>query len=261
MITVENIYREIDRMAPFCTQEKWDNSGLLAGDMNMPVRRIYICLDISNEAVSEAEKFGADLMISHHPVIFSPLKSLRPSDPVWKLAERNIAAICVHTPLDIAAEGINTALYNMLKERLSLGEIKDSLCGSGFGWIAESERSFSAEEMAQILREAFGCSVVRYCDGGRNIRRIALCSGSGGSFLEGIAEQNCDALITGDIKHDCWITAKNKGLSLFDCGHYHTERTAVELLAEKLRSAFPETEIICGDSGDPVKYSFGGKSV
>ena len=64
MITVENIYREIDSLAPFCTQEKWDNSGLLAGDMSMPVRRIYICLDISNEAVSEAKKIGADLIFA-----------------------------------------------------------------------------------------------------------------------------------------------------------------------------------------------------
>lgn len=258
MITVENVYREIDSMAPFCTQEKWDNSGLLVGDMNMPADKIYISLDISNESVLAAKNAGAQLMVSHHPVIFSPLKNIGTSDPVWQLIHADMAAICVHTPLDIAEEGINARLYDMLKSALSLGETEDSLCGSGFGWIAESEREIAADDMAELLRKTLGCSVVRYCDGGRPIRKIALCSGSGGSFLGGLAVQGCDALITGDVKHDCWYTAKNAGISLFDCGHYHTERIMEEILAEKLRVAFPQAEIICGNSQDPVSYAFGG---
>ncbi|MDE6019623.1 MAG: Nif3-like dinuclear metal center hexameric protein [Ruminococcus sp.] len=256
MIRVKDIYNEIDRIAPFCTQEKWDNSGLLVGDMEMPADRIYICLDISNEAVLAAKKASAQLMISHHPIIFSPLKNLSKSDPVWHLAKADIAALCVHTPLDIAAEGINSRLYEILRERLALGEIKDSLCGSEFGWIAESSRPFRSNEMADILRDTLGCTVVRYTSGDRLIKRIALCSGSGGSFLGGVIEQQCDALITGDVKHDLWYTAKNAGISLFDCGHYHTEKIAAELLAEKLKVAFPEIEIICDESGDPVSYSF-----
>ncbi len=257
MITVGDIYREIDRIAPFSTQESWDNSGLIAGDMSMPADKIYIALDISGEAVLAAKNAGVQLMVSHHPVIFSPLKNLYPANPVWKLAASNMSAICVHTPLDIAKEGINAKLYEMCREKLSLGEVIDSLCGSGFGWIAESKSAFSASDMAEILKDIFGCTVVRYCDGGRTIRRIALCSGSGGSFLNGIIEQQCDALITGDIKHDNWYTAKNAGVSLFDCGHYHTERMAVNILAEKLAKAFPDIEIICDKIGDPVMYEFG----
>lgn len=261
MITVENVYREIDSMAPFCTQEKWDNSGLLVGDMDMPADKIYISLDISNESVLAAKNAGAQLMVSHHPVIFSPLKNIGTSDPVWQLIQADMAAICVHTPLDIAEEGINARLYDILKSVLSLGEIKDTLCGSGFGWIAESESEMSADDMAKLLRKTLGCSVVRYCNGGRPIRKIALCSGSGGSFLGGLAMQGCDALITGDVKHDCWYTAKNAGIALFDCGHYHTERIMEELLAEKLRAAFPQAEIICGNSQDPVSYAFGGEKI
>lgn len=261
MITVENIYREIDSMAPFCTQEKWDNSGLLVGDMAMPADKIYISLDISNESVLAAKNAGAQLMVSHHPVIFSPLKNIGTNDPVWQLIQAGIAAICVHTPLDIAEEGINARLYDMLKEKLLLGEIKDTLCGSGFGWIADSECEMDADDMAQLLRKAFGCSTVRYCKGSRPIRRIALCSGSGGSFLGGLAAQGCDALITGDVKHDCWYTAKNAGISLFDCSHYHTEKIAVELLAEKLSAAFPQAEIICDKLGDPVSCAFGGENI
>ncbi len=259
MITVGDVYKEINSIAPFCTQEKWDNSGLLVGDANMPAEKIYVSLDISNESVLAAKNAGAQLMISHHPVIFSPLKSFGPSDPVWKLAAANMAAICVHTPLDIADEGINAKLYEILREKLFLGEIKDSLCGSGFGWIAECSKCFAAVDMAEILKDILGCTVVRYCDCGRSIRRIALCSGSGGSFLSGIINQQCDAFITGDVKHDLWYTAKNAGISLFDCGHYHTEKIAVELLTEKLKAAFPDAEIICDNGGDPVMYAFGGR--
>lgn len=258
MITVGDIYREIDSIAPFCTQEKWDNSGLLIGDMSMAAEKIYVSLDISNESVLNAKKAEAQLMISHHPVIFSPIKSLDSSNPVWHLAAANMAAICVHTPLDTASDGINSKLYEMLREKLLLGNISDSLCGSGFGWIADCTNEFNAAEMSKILKEIFGCTVVRYCDGGHPIKRIALCSGSGGSFLSEIIGQKCDALITGDVKHDLWYAAKNSGVSLFDCGHYHTEKIAVELLAEKIKSAFPDAEVICDKSGDPVMYAFGG---
>lgn len=261
MITVENVYREIDRIAPLSTQEKWDNSGLLVGDMTMPADKIYISLDISNESVLAAKNAGAQLMISHHPVIFSPLKNVGSSDPVWQLIQANMAAICVHTPLDIAENGINAKLYDMLQCKLSLGNIEDTLCGSGFGWIAKTKCEMTADNMAEILRGSLGCSVIRYCSGNRPIRKIALCSGSGGSFLDGIIAQGCDALITGDVKHDCWYTAKNAGVSLFDCGHYHTEVIAEKLLCEKLKEAFPQAEIICGNSDDPVSYAFGGESI
>lgn len=259
MITVGDVYKVIDNIAPFCTQEKWDNSGLLVGDKNMPADKIYISLDISNESVQAAKKAGAQLMISHHPVIFSPLKRLVPADPVWQLAAADMAAICVHTPLDMAEGGINTRLYDMLKNPLDLGDITGSADGNGFGWIAESEADFSAEELGTVLRDILGCSVVRYCKASRPIRKIALCSGSGGSFLADAAAQGCDAYITGDVKHDCWYAARNAGIALFDCGHYHTECIAEELLAEKLREAFPDADIICDKGGDPVSYIMGGE--
>ncbi|MGN0592313.1 MAG: Nif3-like dinuclear metal center hexameric protein [Ruminococcus sp.] len=258
MITVGEVYREIDRMAPFCTQEKWDNSGLLVGAPHMPADRMYISLDLSNASVAAARAVGAQLMVSHHPVIFSPLKQLIPTDPVWQLAAANMAAICVHTPLDLAEGGINRRLYDKLRDVLDLQTVTDTLGGSGFGWIAESRRDWNAERLAQSLQRVLGCQVVRYCPAARPIRKIALCSGSGGSFLHDAIEQGCDGLITGDIKHDCWYGARNAGMALFDCGHYHTELVAQELLAERLCIAFPDAEIICDTQGDPVSYVWGG---
>ncbi len=257
MIKVSDIYKIIDNTAPFCTQEKWDNSGLLVGSMDMPADRIYITLDISSESIAAARTAGAQLMISHHPVIFSPLKSLSPTDPVWQLAEAGIAAICVHTPLDMAKDGINSRLYDMLQEKLSLSSITGAIEGE-LGWIAESGRDFTAEELAVILKDTLGCTVVRYCKGIRPIRRIGLCCGSGGSLLGDVAALGCDCYITGDVKHDCWYSARNAGVALFDCGHYHTECIAQDIIAEKIRDAFPMAEIICDKGGDPVSYLFAG---
>ncbi len=259
MITAGDIYKAIDAFAPFCTQEKWDNSGLLAGDMDMPADKIYVTIDISNEAVERAAEAGAQLIVAHHPIIFSPLKSLGSSHPVWKLAASGIAAICVHTPLDMSAEGINARLYGMLKDGFSLGEITCSL--EDFGWIAESGREFTAKETAKSLKKLLGCSVVRYCSGNRPIRKIAVCSGSGSSLLEEASAMGCDAFVTGDVKHDRWYAAKNMGISLFDCGHYHTELISQDIIAEKLKAAFPQAEIICDNSGDPVSYIFEGAEI
>ena len=120
MRTVQDVYSIINTFSPFSTQEKWDNSGLLVGTGSMPVHKIYVTLDISNETIAAAQKQGADLMVAHHPIIFSPLKQLSPDSPVWKLAAANMAAICVHTPLDRARGGINDRLHQLLQEPLQL---------------------------------------------------------------------------------------------------------------------------------------------
>ncbi len=257
MITAGDVYKAIDAFAPFSTQEKWDNSGLLVGDSSMAADRIYVTIDISNESIEAAKAAGAQIMVAHHPIIFSPMKSLAPSDPVWKLAAANMAAICVHTPLDMAAEGINARLYNMLSGELELGEITASL--EDFGWIAESHADLTSEELGAVLKEVLGCTVVRYTGADKPLKRIAVCGGSGSSLLEEAYALGCDAFITGDVKHDRWYTAKNMNIALFDCGHYHTERISAEILAEKLREALPEAEIIVGDLGDPVSYIYGGE--
>lgn len=120
MRTVQDVYSIINTFSPFSTQEKWDNSGLLVGTGSMPVHKVYVTLDISNETIAAAQELGADLMVAHHPIIFSPLKQLSPDSPVWKLAAANMAAICVHTPLDRARGGINDRLHQLLKNRCSL---------------------------------------------------------------------------------------------------------------------------------------------
>lgn len=252
-MTVQEIYDEMNRIAPFSTQEKWDNSGLLVGDPSRHVDSVMVALDITCEAVELAAANGCGLIISHHPVIFSPLHNLSPSNPVYQLAAKGIAAICSHTPLDIAPDGINDILVAKFREKIAMTETIESLDAAGCGRIVTLETPMSAAEIASAAKDVLGCQVVRYKDMGRKVRRLGICSGSGASMLEEIAGR-CDALLTGDVKHDRWYAAQNLGISLLDCGHYHTEVVMVKALSKILIKRFPGLYVCEWEGGDPVSY-------
>lgn len=264
MPTVGDIYRCIDAFAPFSTQESWDNSGLLVGDMDHSVRRVCTALDISKQVIDTAVAKDASLIVSHHPVIFSPLKQLSVQSPVYQLAEHHIDAICVHTPLDMAAEGLNSWMYAHLQKPLALTDQVTTLeptmpDGGGFGWIADSTVTWTPQAMAKRLQVLLECPSVRYsANSDLKITKIAYCSGSGASMLELAAQAGCQALITGDIKHDRWIEAEFLGVALFDCGHYGTEHIAADILEEKLRTSFPGLDVITAGESDPVDLYIGG---
>lgn len=257
-ITVGRVYDAIDRIAPFRTQDSWDNSGLLVGDRDTEVKGILTALDITHEVIGEAIARKANLIISHHPVIFTPLKSLSMNDPAVRMAAYGISAICVHTPLDKAVNGINDMIADMLSREFEttgsrvpvIPERENS--ADGDGRIIEITEEVSAAEFARRLGKVFGNSHLRYCSGMRRIRKVAVCSGSGGSLLSYVKKCECDAYITGDVKHDVWLDAVSSGISLFDCGHFSTERMSADYLSAYLRTAVTgitaETAACCIDA-------------
>ncbi len=254
MITAGQIYACIDRIAPFATQEKWDNSGLLVGAPGDTVTGVLVSLDISPAAVQEAARLGCDLIVSHHPVIFSPLHTLDSRSIPYQLARRGIAAVCCHTPLDMAPGGINDILAGKLSSVLPVQDTgeRETLCGSE-GRILTLSAACSVHEIAAAAKNALGIPHVRYTMD-RSVQRLGLCSGSGSSMLEEV-DGACDCLLTGDIKHDRWYKAQELGIGLIDCGHYHTEVIAVQYLARVLREAFPELPVTAFEEGDPVAYA------
>ena len=130
--------------------------------------------------------------------------------------------------------------------------------GRGFGWTDTSTRAWTPQALAQQLQSVFG-GAVRYSAKETPIRKIAYCSGSAASMLELAAAQGCDALITGDIKHDRWYAAEFSDVALFDCGHYGTERFAAEILAAHIRAAHPEVTVIAQAGADPAEICAGGE--
>ncbi len=263
-VTVGMIYDEINRVAPFSTQDSWDNSGLLVGDREMPVTGILTALDITHDVIGEAVSKNANLIVSHHPVIFSPLKKLSSADPAVRLVANGISAICVHTPLDKAEHGINDIIADMMERTFSTTGSRTPIIPEGESSSAGDGRiieltgpDISAREFASRLQKMFGGCPVRFAPGMRRIRKAAICSGSGGSLLSYVKKHNCDAYITGDVKHDVWLDAVSSGISLFDCGHYYTERISAEYLAKLLRTvSYGLRSEQAVSSSDAVQYIF-----
>lgn len=238
MSTAGKIYAALDEWAPFDTQEDFDNSGLLIGGMDQPVSFCLLALDLTPEVCEEAQKRGAQMVITHHPVIFHPLKSLNPDSVVYQAVQAGLTVLSAHTNLDRAPGGVS----DTLAELLGLSRVDDLDGGEGFVKIGQLPRSVSGEELASQVKERLSLSGLRLLDAGNPIQSVALCSGSGGSFLKEVLASEADAYITGDLKHDQAVEAASAGLTLIDAGHYETESIILEPLREYLAERFPKVE-------------------
>ena len=258
-VRINDIYNYLNELYPFGLQEKWDNSGFLTESSQDECNTVVLTLDITYPVICEADCKGADLIISHHPVIFNPIKKIKRFSPVYELVNRDISAICMHTNLDIAKGGTNGIILEKLKDNFNVKNTEpfEEIGDNNLGWIIELNEKIPARKFGEKLKEIFGCEYVRMTDNNSPlISRIAFCSGSGGSMLSLALEKDCDALITGDVKHDVWIDSINSGnITIFDCGHFHTENIVLEELRRVLEEKFPNLDVeISENSTDPCVY-------
>lgn len=243
----KEIYDFIQNYVPVSTQEKWDNSGLLV-DAENDVKKCVAALDITTPCVEFAKNEGADLIISHHPVIFDPIKKISKSSPVWELVLADISAICLHTPFDMAKCGMNNILFNLFKNALELNDFEIfepvNPDGTGFGFISEiDKKNITTYDLARSLKDILKCSDARYYDSFVLPKKIAVVSGSGASMLEEAKEAGVDTLITGDVKHDRWMEAANLNMNLVDLGHYYTENVCLPVFESLVKEADPSIEV------------------
>lgn len=247
---VKDVFDFIDSFAPFSAQCEWDNSGLIVGEADKPVKKIAVVLDITPDAVRKAVEMNADLIVSHHPVIFKPVRSFTDTDIPFMLAKNGISAICAHTSLDVAKGGVNDALASALGF-----ENAAPFSGDGeLSMLRVAETETSAEALARLCAEKLSTGV-RLSDCGKKIKKIAFCGGAGADFISAVVQADCDAYITGDVKHHEFLDANELGLTVIDAGHFETENPVVAVLAKKLEENFDaEVEIIPQTS--PVSYYF-----
>ena len=248
--TVKDIYDFIDRIAPFSNQCEWDNSGLLVGESGKEVKKIAFVLDITVEAINKAVETGADLIISHHPVIFKATKNFTDNNPAFLLAKNGISAICAHTSLDCAAGGVNDVLASALgfENAFSLPVEGEA------SMVRVAEYETDSDALAKLVCDKLKTGV-RIADSGKAIKKVAVCGGAGGDFIEAVADSGCDAYITGDVSHHEFLDALALGLTVIAAGHFETENPVVAVLLEEIKRNFEvETEIIPQNS--PVKYYF-----
>ncbi len=250
MPTVKEIYEYINSFAAFETQEKWDNSGLLLGDPERGVKTAALALDATNETVAAAKEIGAELLITHHPVIFSPLKKITAGSAVYELLSSGISAISAHTCLDSAAGGVNDVLAELLgfenPEPMELEETATPMVR-----LVKTE-PMSGEELAQRVKARLGCNL-RLADSGKTVESVAICGGSGGSLLYELIGK-ADAFVTGELSHHHFIDAAQSGLTAIAAGHFETEQPVMPMLQKKLKEKFSDINFVLIAQNNPVKY-------
>lgn len=273
MAKVIDIYNFIDEIAPFSTQENWDNSGLLVGDFDQEINCAAVVLDITPAAVATAKELGAGLIVSHHPVIFKPQKCFKKGSAAYAMAANDISAICAHTCLDSARGGINDVLASKIglanvfpmigadgeSAMVRIGDFNTELSSKEMESIVNKVQdtildsaNFTPAEFAAFIQARLGAGCVRFCKGANTIKTVAVCGGSGCSFLPDVIASGVDAFVTGDASHHDFLDARAAGLTLVAAGHFNTEDLVIEPLARKLAARFPAVKVVRLKQADPV---------
>ena len=252
MATVKDIYDFLDYKAPFYSQMGFDNAGFLVGRSDQQVRRVLVALDITEEVIREAADIGANLIISHHPVIWEGPKSVTEETVLGRkllaLTGNGISAICAHTNLDAAIGGVNDAFAAALGlEGVELLKVYGNYHdGTPYGIERTGYLTWqpaSLPEFAAFVKERLGSNGVRYVDAGRPVHKVAIGGGNCSGSIYDALYAGCDTFVTADVKYDGFLDAKAMGLNLIDAGHYPTENVVCPVLAGWLNEAFPELPV------------------
>lgn len=244
MATVRDIYNFIDAIAPFNTQEEWDNAGLLVGDENKKVNRILFALDCTEDVINQAISLGADLIVTHHPIIFKPISEITADSLVYKLIKNDLSIICAHTNYDKAIGGINDILCKTV-ELDNIMKIENTCLNVG-----ELKTEMNSNEFAEFIKSKLN-GVIRYNSIEKTVKRVAVCSGSGSDYLSLAKELNCDALLTGDGSHHSFLDADEMGILLVCAGHFETENIAIIPIADKIKNNF-DIECVIAVQKSPI---------
>lgn len=232
------VIEAMEQLAPKRLAESWDNPGLLVGSPAQDVHKIMVCLDVSEAVLEKAVEAGADMIISHHPLIFSGIKNVRTDLPLGHLLggliSNGIAVYAAHTNLDIAKGGVNDVLCSRigLTNMESFVETED---GESMGRIGFLPEAMTVEDFANQVTAGLNAEYVRFVKGGsRMVKKVAVCSGSGAEYISKAYYKGADAYVTGDVKYHEAQRAAQLGIHVIDAGHFATEFPVVEILAKKL---------------------------
>lgn len=231
MLTVQQVYDFINERAPFETQVAYDNSGLLVGHPNAEVRGIHVALDVTDAVIDEAIANGANLIVTHHPMLFSPIKRLVETDYqarlLCRLIRADISLISAHTNLDQAVGGINDVLAQTI-------ELTD-IVGEGFLRVGALPRPMPAGELAIHIGDKLQDVVRVMGDPAQMITRVGMCSGSGSDEWPSAAAMGAQAFLTGEAKHHHALEAAAAGVVILEAGHHATEAPGIFALADALQ--------------------------
>ena len=249
MATVADILAFVEKIAPSYMKEEWDKVGLNCGRMDKTVRKILVALDPFSDVCQEALDTGADLLVTHHALVWTPdfvTDQTEQGRNTLFLIENNIACINAHTNLDCAPGGVN----DILAKKLGLNNVQvinprgvDSQ-GRAFGLLRQgTTQTQSLQDFLNYVKNQLGCEGLRYADSGKPVCNVAVGGGACASEIMQAAQAGCDTFVTADVKYNQFWDAKSFGINLIDAGHFHTENPVCAYLAQQLQQAFPDITV------------------
>ena len=257
---IKDIVAPIEAVAPLGWQASYDNAGLIVGRPDDEVEAVLLAVDVTEEVVAEAIAKGCGLIITHHPIIFHPLKRLNSASVVERCVEQairhGIALYACHTNLDSAPEGMSFRLAAWLGvQNPTLLEPADREATYGFGVVGELVEKLPTEVYLRFVKERLGCGAIRHSRIALpEVRRVAICTGAGASMIPLAQRAEADLYITADLKYNDFM-APEGGLTVADVGHFESEYCAIEILFDILSKSLCTFAVLRSEaSSNPINY-------
>ena len=258
---IKEIISLIEDYAPLKFQASFDNSGLLCGNPERELTSILLCIDVTEEVIKEAIDKGHNLIISHHPLIFSGLKHITPATYVERCVidaiRHDITIYAAHTNMDVVSNGVSGRMADKLDlyHRQILQPEGDPMTGNGFGIIGELQHPVESMAFLQQIKEIFRCDRLRYTTPHTSsIQRVAVCGGAGASFFKQALDGQADIYISGDFKYHDFFLTENR-IMIADIGHYESEQFTKEIFYEILTKKISKFAVQFSEiNTNPIKY-------
>lgn len=258
-MTGRDLLEKFNTLCPFDTAVEWDNPGFLIGDPDREVKKAALALDATGDVIEEAVKEGADMIVTHHPLLFRPSNTIRKDDHlggrIIKLIENRISLIALHTNFDICV------MAGLAADKLELTDCQvlevtgmENEKATGFGRFGFLPRKMTLKELAQETKKRLGLDFVTVSgDNEKKVHKVAISTGSGKSGLGACLKNGIQVLITGDVDHHTAVDALEMGIFLIDAGHFGTEKMFVPFMADYFKKEISQIEAYMGHMESPFK--------
>ncbi|MFR9650592.1 MAG: Nif3-like dinuclear metal center hexameric protein [Rikenellaceae bacterium] len=260
MVTVKEITAAIEEFAPLNLQSSFDNSGLLVGCDSQEVNGAIIAVDLTESVIDEALERGVDMVICHHPIIFTPLRRFNSVGVVERCVERairhNLVIYAAHTNLDSTPGGLSWILAEMFGiEGGRVLSVTNGEAGAGFGVVGELSSPMEFDKFMALVADKLSLKMVRYSEViNPVISRVAVSSGSGASLIEDVYASGCDLYMAADFKYNNFLEAQGR-VTIADIGHFESEYCAIDLLYTILSKKMFTFALYKSEQGlNPVNY-------
>lgn len=259
IMRLKEVIAQLEQFCPPQFAVSWDNSGLQVGRYNQDISRVCLAVDATSSVIAYAAENGADLLITHHPLLFSGLKRIHDRDFTGKrvidLIRSDIACYAMHTNFDVMGMADAAADLIRLRDREVLEvTYEDDVSKEGIGRIGKLPEFMKLDDFAALVRDAFGLEQVRvYGDGNDAVITCAILPGSGKEEIDLAVAAGADVYVTGDMNHHAGIDAVEKGIAVIDAGHYGVEKLFVPYMKDYLRRELPVLEVITAPQGEPCR--------